>query len=268
MALLSFRGKIPKSFRDKSLIVFDLDGTLTRTKSNMDSSMARILRELLRQKKVAIIGGGKYKQFQIQLLAHLDYPKELLSNLYLFPTTATSLYRYQNGWKRVYFLKFSRGERQRIIQALQGVLKEVQYAPKRAYGKLIEDRGTQITLSTLGQDVVRILGARGVRMKEEWLRKNKSLKFRIARLAQKRLPRFEVHAAGFTSIDVTRKGIDKAYGIRQIKKHLKIPIRKMVFIGDALFKGGNDYAARRTGVDCIAVRGPEDTKKIIRALVG
>jgi len=267
MTLLSFRGKIPKSFRDKDLVVFDLDGTLTRTKSTADSRMVQLLASLLAKKKVAVIGGGKYKQFQIQLLTRLHYPEELLLNLYLFPTTATSMYRYHKGWQRMYFLKFSRRERQKIIHTLHGVLKEIQYAPKKAYGKLIEDRGTQITLSTLGQDVVKILGAKGVRLKEEWFRKNKPLKFRIARLAQKRLPRFEVHAAGFTSIDVTRKGIDKAYGIRQIQKHLKIPIRKMLFIGDALFKGGNDYAARRTGVDCIAVRGPEDTKRIIRELL-
>ena len=86
-------------------------------------------------------------------------------------------------------------------------------------------------------------------------------------MVQKRLPGFAVHAAGFTTIDITREGIDKAYGIRQIQKHLKIPTKKMLFIGDALFKGGNDYAARKTGVDCIAVRGLEDTKRIIRKLL-
>ena len=76
-----------------------------------------------------------------------------------------------------------------------------------------------------------------------------------------------MHASGYTSIDVTRKGIDKEYGVRQIGKYLHMPIRKMVFIGDALFPGGNDYAARRTGVWCISVRGPEDTKKIIKNIL-
>ena len=78
---------------------------------------------------------------------------------------------------------------------------------------------------------------------------------------------FEVHAAGFTSIDVTQKGIDKAYGVRQIEKYLSVPIRQMLFVGDALFRGGNDYAAKRTGVLCVPVRGPEDTKGIIKKLI-
>ena len=104
-------------------------------------------------------------------------------------------------------------------------------------------------------------------MKEEWKKKNTPLKMKIAKAVAKRLPGLEVHAAGFTTIDVTRKGIDKAYGVRQIKKQLHVPNARMVFIGDALFPGGNDYAAKRTGIDCIAVRGPEDTKKIIKRIL-
>lgn len=264
---LRYPRQIPKAFRDKSLIVFDLDGTLTRTKSNMDSQMAIVLSALLQQKKIAVIGGGKYALFRRQLLAQLHCPKVLMRNLFLFPTTATSFYRYQNGWKNIYFFKFSKRERREIMRVFRAVLKEVRYAPKKVYGKLIEDRGSQITFSALGQDVVETLGAKGVRMKEEWICKNKPLKLKITALVQKQLPDFTVRAAGFTSIDVTRKGIDKAYGVRQIQKHLKVPIKDTLFIGDALFKGGNDYAARRTGVDCIAVRGPEETKKIIREIL-
>ena len=77
----------------------------------------------------------------------------------------------------------------------------------------------------------------------------------------------EVRAAGYTSVDVTRKGIDKEYGIRQIKKHLKTPFSEMLFVGDTLFPGGNDYAALRTGVDCFEVKGPEETKTLIKNLL-
>ncbi len=267
MRLLSSPKTIPASYRKKNLIVFDLDGTLTKTKSNLERDMSETLGELLKHKRVAVIGGGKYPQFKKQFLEYLACPKPILQNLSLFPTTATSFYLYKNGWKQIYFLEFSKSQRRKIKQAFREVLREVNYFPKKVYGKLIEDRGTQITFSALGQDVVAMLGVRGVRMKEEWTRKNEPLKHKIAALVQKRLPNFAVHAAGFTSIDVTRQGIDKAYGIYQIKKHLKVPIKDMLFIGDALFPGGNDYAARSTGVDCISVRGPKDTKRIIREII-
>jgi hypothetical protein len=41
----------------------------------------------------------------------------------------------------------------------------------------------------------------------------------------------------------------------------------MIFIGDALFPGGNDYPAEEAGVVAIPVRGPEDTKRVIEAII-
>jgi hypothetical protein len=260
--------KLGPRLKDKKLIVFDLDGTLTRTKSNLESDMSRSLNALLKEKRVAVIGGGTYAQFEKQFVARLRCSSSLLSRLFLFPTTATSFYHYRNGWKKVYSFELSKRERESIKKAFQDVLQDIRYVPpEKVYGKVIEDRRTQVTFSALGQDVVAMLGKKGVLLKEKWTRENTPIKLRIARMMQERLTKLEVHAAGFTSIDVTRKGIDKEYGIRQIEKHVKIPIKDMLFVGDAIFPGGNDYAVVRSGVDYMRVKGPKDTKKIIRYLV-
>ena len=258
-----------KKLKPKDLIVFDLDGTLTLTKSALDSQMADLFRQLLALKKVAVISGGKYKIFQTQLLHHLAVPKKLLQNLFLFPTTGTSFYRYEAGWKNVYALELSSSERKKIKTAFSAVLKNIGYEhPKKVYGRVVEDRRTQITFSALGQDVVALLGKRrGVALKERWLRENRDLKMKIVKGVARALPEFEVRAAGFTSIDVTKKGIDKAYGLEQMKSYLKVDIKDMLFIGDAIFPGGNDYAVVRTGVDFIPVTGPAETKKIIREIL-
>jgi len=253
----------------KKLIIFDLDGTLTESKSDMDAEMSRLLCALLAKKPVAVIGGGKYELFQGQLLKKLRCPGSRLRRLYLFPTTSTAFYRYgTRGWRRVYVHALTKGQRRRISRAFQKVLRELEYVPPaKLYGNVIEDRGTQVTFSALGQDIVRVLGEKGVRLKKEWKRKNTALKMKIARRVQRELPDLEVRAAGYTSIDVTQKGIDKAYGIRQIRTHLNVPVRDMLFVGDALEPGGNDYAARRTGVRCVPVSGPRATKKLIRSLL-
>jgi hydroxymethylpyrimidine pyrophosphatase-like HAD family hydrolase len=47
----------------KSLIVFDLDGTLAESKSAIDAEMATLLTALLAVVKVAIISGGALPQF-------------------------------------------------------------------------------------------------------------------------------------------------------------------------------------------------------------
>jgi HAD superfamily hydrolase (TIGR01484 family) len=259
---------MPAAYRERELIVFDLDGTLTKTKSDLTPDVATMLRKLLAQKKVAVIGGGTYRQFRKQLVAELDCPPELLRNLFLFPTTATAFYRYQKGWKKIYASEIPKAQKAEIRQAFRDVLKEISYVPPvKTYGKVLEDRGSQLTYSFLGQDVVAELGAKGVILKEAWTQKNTPLKLKIAKMVQKQLPNFEVRAAGFTSIDVTKKGIDKAYGIREIKKTLKIPVQKMLFVGDALYAGGNDAAARKSGIDCVAVKGPEETKQVIQKLL-
>jgi hypothetical protein len=34
-----------------------------------------------------------------------------------------------------------------------------------------------------------------------------------------------------------------------------------------LFVGGNDYPAEKAGVDSISVKGPEETKQVIRTII-
>ena len=41
----------------------------------------------------------------------------------------------------------------------------------------------------------------------------------------------------------------------------------MIFIGDALFPGGNDYPAEQAGVVSIRVRDPNESKRVIEAIV-
>jgi hypothetical protein len=83
----------------------------------------------------------------------------------------------------------------------------------------------------------------------------------------KLIPEFSVRLGGTTSVDVTKPGIDKAYGIRKLRDTLGIAIDEMIFIGDALFPGGNDYPAEQAGVVSIRVRDPNESKRVIEAIV-
>jgi HAD superfamily hydrolase (TIGR01484 family) len=265
---LTMNNKIPAAYRKKKLIVFDMDGTLTPSKSIADKAMANLLLQLLEEKKIAVIGGGKYSLFKEQHLKRLPRRDPRLAHLFLFPTTSNAFYRYHKTWKNVYTLSLSKNEKTDIRNAFREVLKAIDYVPERKiYGVTLEDRGTQMSWSPLGQDIVGALGKKGIHLKEKWKRQHNPLRFKIAKLLAKKLPKLEIHVGGLTTIDITRKGIDKAYGVRQIKKMLKIRIKDMLFIGDALYPGGNDYAAKKTGIQCLAVNGPENTKRIIEQII-
>ena len=105
---------------NKKLIVIDLDGTLTPSKFDLEPEMAGMLVKLLEKKKVAVIGGGGYKQFQNQFIAHLNCPEHLLGNLFLFPTCSTRFFRYENvEWKTVYEQPLSIEEKEKIFEAFE-----------------------------------------------------------------------------------------------------------------------------------------------------
>ncbi len=108
--------------------------------------------------------------------------------------------------------------------------------------------------------------------RRRWTKKNSwdpgfAKRKKIKALLEPMLPEFSIGLGGSTSIDVTLPGIDKAYGIRKLRDVLGIPIEAMLFIGDALFPGGNDYPAKEAGAQSIAVRDPEETKRVIEAII-
>ncbi len=242
----------------KKLVVFDLDGTLAPSKSPIDAEMAAMIDKLLLIIKVAIISGGEWEQFQKQVLAHLA-GDERLKNLSLLPTCGTRFYNYDQGWDKLYAEDFTAEQKRKIIGSLNAAIEQSGLKAEKVWGEVIEDRGSQITFSALGQEAP-------LNEKVKWdpdFTKRKKMKAILDTL----IPEFSVRLGGATSIDVTKHGIDKAYGIRKLRDILGIAIHEMIFIGDALFPGGNDYPAEQAGADSIRVRDPEETKRVIETIV-
>lgn len=241
----------------KQLIVFDLDGTLAESKAALDQEMAGLLGHLLNVAHVAIISGGDWRQFEKQVLSNLSQQANF-SNLSILPTCGTKYYQYRSEWKQLYAENFSSEEKHKVLNELKNAVASSGFSIEHIWGEQIEDRGSQVTFSALGQQAP--LDAK--RVWDPDFAKRKIIKAKL----DQTLPEFSVHLGGATSIDVTKPGIDKAYGIRKLQETLNISIKEMIFIGDALFEGGNDFPARSTGVVCIAVKDPEETKKVVEAI--
>jgi HAD superfamily hydrolase (TIGR01484 family) len=242
----------------KKLIVFDLDGTLAPSKSALDEETAALLHELLGVVKVAVISGGAWSQFEKQLLS--DIPRDnSLANLSLLPTCGTKFFQYTGDWKQVYSEDLTAAQREKIVDSLNRATEETGFRAEKLWGEVIEDRGSQITFSALGQQAP-------LEEKEKW-DADFSKRKKITAILETLIPEFSIRMGGATSIDVTKPGIDKAYGIRKLRDILRISLNEMVYIGDALFPGGNDYPAEQAGVVSISVRGPSDTNLIIKTII-
>ena len=242
----------------KKLIVFDLDGTLAESKSPLDPEMAELLHDLLGVVKVAVISGGDWPQFEKQVVSKLPHDQRL-ANLSLLPTCGTKFYQYSGDWKKLYEEDFTANERTKIISSLNKALAVEGFRPEKLWGEQIEDRGSQITFSALGQQAP-------LEEKDKW-DPDYTKRKRIKAILDAFIPEFSVRIGGSTSIDVTKPGIDKAYGIGKLRDLLHVSLNEMIYIGDALFVGGNDYPAEQVGVDGIPVKGPDETKLVVRAII-
>ncbi|MBI5357612.1 HAD-IIB family hydrolase [Candidatus Saccharibacteria bacterium] len=252
---------------NKKLIAFDLDGTLAPSKSHFHDRMVNLFDRLLEKYHVCVISGGKYELFQRQFLTQITKDEDSLGRLHLMPTSGTRYYKFEKGeWVEQYAENFTPEQKKKIIKALEEGIIESGYKVDKTYGDTIEDRDSQITLSILGQEIVAELGEEGVRIKEEW-DPDGSKKIKIRDIVAKKIPEFEVRAAGATSIDITRPGIDKAYGMKKLMEYTGFSKEDILFMGDRIVPGGNDYAVEEMGIDCIAVRSWHDTAYAIEGIV-
>jgi hypothetical protein len=244
-----------------SLIFFDLDKTLAASKQPLTPEMAELLSKLLARTRVAIVSGGKLSQLKEQVADRLP-AGTLLEHLYILPTSGAALYEYADGrWQPIYEERLTDEQAQKIRAAIETVLRETrmldEHAP--AYGERIEFRGAEVTFSALGQEAP-------IEKKEAWDpdgAKKRTLHDALVPM----LPEFDVKTGGSTSIDVTLKGINKAYGIRKLSEYRSYIIDDMLYIGDALYAGGNDEVVKSTGIRTQEVKGPEDTMHVIGELL-
>lgn len=251
----------------RKVIAFDLDGTLTASKSPLTDEMAELMMRLLDKYLVCVMSGGKFEQFEQQFLAYLKADAAKLQKLHIMPTCGTRYYRFKEGkWSQVYAEDFTEVQKTKIIKALNQGIDHLDYHEKKTWGDIIEDRGSQITFSALGQNIVAELGDKGVRLKEEWdptIEKKRKLRDHVAQ----QIPEFEVRIGGGTSIDITKPGVDKAYGMKKLMKLLGISKEEIFFIGDRLVKGGNDYPVEAMGIDCMEISHWQETALAIEAIL-
>lgn len=244
---------------DIRAVVFDLDDTLAPSKSSMDPAMSTALAALLERVPVCIISGGRFEQFESQALDGFRAGDDALSRLHLMPTCGTRYYLWQHGeWALQYAEDLSDDEKSRAIGALEQGARELGLWHPGAWGELIEDRGSQVTFSALGQRAP-------VAEKHAWDPDGQKKRDLVALVAP-RLPDLEVRGGGSTSLDITRKGIDKAYGIAKLIEQLGVERDQLLFIGDRLDPTGNDYPVYASGVASVAIDDWHGTLSAVEAL--
>ena len=243
------------------LIAFDLDDTLAPSKSAIDARIGDLLLELAARVEVAIISGGQLQQFQTQVVDRLPAADAAtLDRFHLMPTCGTQYYRLEEGGVRtVYAHALTEDEKARALAAVEEEARRLGLWEAEPWGEILEDRGSQITFSALGQTAP-------LEAKMAWDptgEKKNALRDAVAA----RIPDLEVRSGGSTSVDITHRGIDKAYGMRKLAEVTGIPLDDMLLVGDRLDEHGNDHPVLAMGVTCQAVEGWEHTAVYLAELI-
>lgn len=252
---------------DKKIIAFDLDGTLAESKSPITSEMAELVKSLAKQRSVVVISGGSFKQFKTQFLPPFhndDSMIPLIHNLILLPTSGTQRYEYNQGkkdWELMDKESLTDSVKDKVKKLLQEIIDSGLYdIPKNPIGEIVEDRDTQITFTPNGQQAP-------VALKRLWDPDRKKRE-RIRATIAPQLPEVDFLINGSSSIDILKKGFNKAVGLTKLLNKLDFKKTDMIFVGDALFPGGNDYSVYEAGFETMAVKGPEETELLIKKWLG
>lgn len=236
------------------LVAFDLDGTLARSKTPIEESMANALKNLLKISDVAIVTGGRLEQIIEQVVDKLPIDSRI-EGLHLMPTCGGAYYKFSGALEKVYKIEIEPHVRESICRELELEAKALNLWEYNSFGDIIEDRVTQITYSALGQKAP-------IDLKESWDPDNKKKEILREAIAMK-FPEYSVRCGGTTSLDVTVKGIDKAYAIKRLLTLNELKSDEVLYIGDRFDDKGNDYPVLNTNVLIRVVKSWDDTLRMI-----
>ena len=242
-------------FHKKNVIIADVDETICETCQQISPEMAEQINNMIQQGyEFAFISGTKMEDLVNMISSRIKEPHHLLA------TTGTNYTFVKNGIRETkYRNSFTQEEKKEIFDAFKNVIDHFKIRTMTTPEDQLQDRDSQITFSAIGRNAPIEIKKRydpNEKKRKIWVR---FLKGHIDE------SKYEIKIGGTTSIDVTRKGLDKEWGITEFAKYHHVLLSNILFFGDKIYPGGNDYPAARI-VDCIAVKNPHETLRELKKL--
>lgn len=208
---------------------FDLDNTLTRSRSHIEPAHASILAKLADRADVIVVTGSQASQTQKQLNPEL-------SGRYFILAQNGNQAIHRDG--SVLWERRPTPEQKAVITSLIDKMVSHLALTVTDATDLIEDRGCSIAYSTIGHH-------EEVSKKEAYdpdHSKRRALldHFKSDVEALRAQHNIEVRTGGTTCLDFFEAGKHKGYNVGEFLSAMKWQKEDCLYIGDALFPGGND----------------------------
>lgn len=224
-------------------LFFDMDGTVTPSRSKIDPKMKELLASL--PSTTAIISGS-----------HNDQMDHQMDGLPVIRMGQNGNHVIHPEMGELWFDTLTKEEKVEIMVHAQKVWNACDHKVPDP-DDIFEDRGSQISLSLYGHHA------------DPALKKAFDGDFKKRTELLQRFPfvseRVEVKMGGSTCLDYFKKGRNKGFNIDRLIAHMHWNKDECIFFGDALFPGGNDETVVGI-IETVQVSDPDDTYSKLSAL--
>ena len=208
---------------------FDLDNTLTRSKSHITPEHALILKELSNRADVIIVSGHGEEDIR----AHLE---ESLLGCYHILGQNGNFAETQEGkilWNRLLTTEQKNAINTFVVKARA----HLGYSVKDE-NDIVVDRGSQVAFSLIGHHEDKDVKEAFDPDHAKRLALLRDLAEDVERLAREYS--IEIRSGGTSTLDLFPLGKNKGYNVGEYIKAMDWKADECLYIGDALFPGGND----------------------------
>lgn len=222
---------------------FDLDGTVTRSRSLIEKEMRQVLAQYLNNERtITIVSGAQTLQIQKQI-----------DNLPCYYLGQNGNHAFHGAdqkdiWRRL----LSPEQKKEILDHVKSIPRDW---PVQNENDLVEDRGCQISYSLIGhhEDV----------SKKEAFDSDFAKRRNLIQKYPFESKTVDVKIGGTTCFDYFERGKNKGYNVAEFISLMNWDKNQCIYLGDALFPGGNDETVMGV-IETFAVNNPTDTLNFLK----
>lgn len=228
---------------EKTTYCFDVDGTLTPSRSVMDEKFRKEFLDFANKHDVCLVTGSDYPKTLEQVGQEVIDACSFVFNCCGNEVRTRDKVKYQSAWK----------PGGTLLLTLEYEKRKSEF-PIRT-GKHIETRIGMVNFSVVGRNATKEERATYVKWDEE-MNERLIISSRLRTL----FPELDCTIAGETGLDIYPKGKDKS----QVREWIE---NKLIFFGDRCVYGGNDYPLAKAADVVYNVKNWEETREKLAALV-